>query len=81
MKTLATFARPPGEDTATKTIRFPIRRSSSTRLPATSSRAGSTERTKNGLITRTRSIGRPMILGRNASMYAITSGNSGMARA
>src|SRR5712664_2975461 len=59
-------------------IRFPIRRNSRTVRLSTFVMGGCTVRSRKGLVSRTRSIGSPMMRGSRALMYAAISGSSGM---
>src|SRR5262245_18644855 len=59
-------------------MRFPSRDSPITVRPAAAESGGSTERSTKGLPSRTRSSRAPRTRASSASMYAVTSGNSGM---
>ena len=60
-------------------IRFPIRRNLLTTRPSAHASGGSTVRSRKGLPRRTRSSGWPTIRFSSARMYAVMSGNSGIA--
>src|SRR6267154_6147564 len=59
-------------------MRFPILRNSRTLRPSTLASGGSTLRSRNGLASRTCSMGSPTMRGSSAVMYAEMSGSSGI---